>query len=121
MLDCVPPCPVEAPWTLETIEVLRGMGSQYVVVNPGVPPARELVMAADVTCVSETSWAEFKRLRLPARLKSCPAEKMWILVHDVPKREQPGALRHITDLGVGFGWVTSGRLPNPWATLPAQW
>lgn len=120
MFDCVPPTK-QGNWSLKLIDRARDLGASTVAANPGLPPDLKLMAAADVICVGEYSWATFQRWDKPGYLNRAPAEKQWILVHDVPSSEQGRALQRITDQAVGLGWVTAGTLPNPWRVLPEAW
>lgn len=121
MLDCVPVAPSEKLWNVGLIRLLRDLGAGLVIANPGTPPSSELVWEADVTCVAEYDWDAFQSWEPPEALAALPAERLWMLVHNVPPGEQQEALRMISRKGAAHGWATSGSLPNPWATLPARW
>lgn len=121
MLDCVPAQHNHEHWSLQLIDQVRQRGAGFVAVNPGTPPTPELIMSADLTCTGEYSWSTLRQFESPAWLRELPSQRQWMLVHDVPVAEQAEALSEIAERGAGYGWATSGQLPNPWAQLPAQW
>ncbi len=121
MLDCVPSQVRQASWDLAMIDRVREAGAATVVVNPGTPPAPELVLRADVTCVAEQDWSSFRNWQPPDWLHELPARRQWMLLHDVPIEQQGEAMELIGRRGAGLGWVTAGTMPNPWAVLPAVW
>lgn len=121
MLDCVPPGPSQGLWDLGLIARVRALGAHLVVANPGMPPDPRLVWEADLTCVAEFDWATLRSWRPPAWIADMDAGRLWMLVHDVPAREQSEALRRVAELGAGYGWVTSGTIPDPWSVLPERW
>lgn len=121
MLDCVPSVVRQGHWGLEVIDRVRELGAQLVVANPGLAPDPLIVERADVTCVAEYDWSFFQQWEPPALLAQLAPERLWMLVHNVPRTEQDRALELAASLGAGLAWATSGTMPNPWATLPARW
>lgn len=121
MLDCVPSQIHQGHWELGVIEQLRSIGAGTVVANPGTLPDPALIEHADLTCVAEQDWQDFQGWQPPAWLRDHAAERLWMLVHNVPSGEQQRALQLCASRGAGYAWVTSGQLPNPWSTLPETW
>lgn len=121
MLDETPSAARSKSWSLDLIDRLRGDGASMVVANPGTVPVRELVEAADVTCVFEGSWESYRRLRLPRWLRQFPPGRLWHLVHSCPGSCLPSVRRLAARRGAGYAWATSGTLPDPWSVLPEAW
>ncbi|WP_336660868.1 spherulation-specific family 4 protein [Leucobacter sp. USHLN153] len=121
LLDQVPSQLRQRNWQLGTIDRLRELGAETVAANPGVLPDPHLIETADVTCVMENNWLEFLHWQPSPSLLGTDPDRVWMLLHGVPKAEQTTALAVCAERGAGLAWVTAGRLPNPWATLPAGW
>lgn len=48
-----------------------------------------------------------------------PPERQWWLLHSAPKRTHADYWNSFSALGLGFGYVTNDRLPNPWDVYAA--
>lgn len=121
MFDCVPSQRRLRHWNLRIIDKVRKMGASVVAANPGTPPAPELILKADLTCIGEYNWTTFQAWEKPPYLDQLPEDRQWLMVYDVPESEQDRAMELIAKHSVRYGWVTAGALPNPWATLPKSW
>jgi hypothetical protein len=88
------------------------------VLNPGVPPARSYFDVADVIVTFEGSAAAYPAaLRaMPSWLDDVPPDRVAHLVHGADRSQ---ALRAVAGSTAGFLYATSGRMPNPWRSLPA--
>ncbi|MEA5154280.1 spherulation-specific family 4 protein [Raineyella sp.] len=119
MLDRVPPR-ASGRWRLGVIDRLRAAGAVAVVVNPGCPAPADLLHRADVTCVVEEAWPQYRSRPVPPA--GVPPARVWHLVHACPPEQQPAAHALAEAAGAGLCWTTAGRLPNPWRTLQEdQW
>ncbi len=114
MLDRVPPR-ATGRWSLRLIDRLRGAGASTVVANPGCPAPVELLHRADVTCVVEEAWPQYRSR--PASPAHADPARVWHLIHSCPPERQSGARSLAEAGGAGLCWTTAGRLPNPWRTL----
>lgn len=88
----------------------RGLPAEFVVLNPGVVPARGYFDVADVVVTFEGPFAEYRAHEPPDGID--PA-RVAHLVYDAPRSRalEPGA-------SVGYVYFTSGTLPHPWGTVP---
>jgi hypothetical protein len=94
--------------------VARRIGLATVLLNPGVPTDplyRDLGVAI---CTFEGPWPEYQRWSTEGSL---PGDGH--LVHSVPMAALPQARRLLCQRRAGFGLVTDGRPPHPYAGLPA--
>lgn len=121
LLDCVPRELEAGAWSLDVIDRMRDAGIAWVAVNPGTPPARELIERADVTCVREASWADYQSWTLPGWLTELAPEKQWHLIYSCPQEAAMEAADRAAAYGAGNLWVTPGAPPSPWSTLPTDW
>ncbi len=96
---------------------VRASGKR-VVINPGVPPAREYFDLADVVVTFEGPYSAYHEAveRMPDWVRRQPPGRVAHLVYDASR---PQALAAIDNPGeAGYVYVTSGSLPDPWRTLP---
>ncbi len=121
LLDEVPTRERQGHWTLDTITLVRACGADFVAVNPGAPPHPGLILAADVTCVTETYWERYRDWEPDAALRDLPAERQWHLVHSVPPERLACVFAMAAARGAAFAWSTTGRLPDPWSSLPDRY
>ncbi|MBE2319512.1 spherulation-specific family 4 protein [Solirubrobacter sp. CPCC 204708] len=82
----------------------RAAGADFLVLNPGVVPARAYFELADVVVTFEGSYADYRRWHPPAWLDS---ERTAHLVYAAPQAADvpPNA------------YLTTGTLPHPWGTV----
>lgn len=118
-LDEIPSGRTRLNWDLALIDTLRQQGVRRVIANPGTHPDPGLLRRADLTCVSEQNWEVYRATTPRALLRRrASGERLWHIVHDVPQRDWPRALRLAHAAGAGYLWLTDAVLPNPWRTLP---
>ena len=103
--------------------VLRGaqraaIGDTFVVLNPGMVPARGYFALADVVVTFEGPFADYaRRLALePGWLRDMPPAKTAHLVY-AASRDEASSL-FAAPPRAGSLYVTSGSLPNPWGAPP---
>jgi hypothetical protein len=97
---------------------VRASGMRLVVLNPGVVPARGYFDIADIVVTFEGRPGSYGEAleRMPAWLQQIPRERIAHLVYDSSRQEAIEAVEAVDH--VGYIYVTSGSLPNPWRTLP---
>lgn len=95
----------------------RTAGVRFIVVNPGVVPARGYFDVADVVVTYEGPYAGYDdaTARPPAWLDRLPAAATAHLIYGATRDQ---ALQAVAAGRAGHVYATSGELPNPWATLP---
>lgn len=105
----------DAGAALAVVARLRGEGVRVVAGNPGVVPVPEVADGLDVVCEFEGPGHEY--VQRGRSLGGGPGR--WHLVHSCGPGELREAARIAEDTGVGHVFCTDGRLPHPWAGLPA--
>jgi hypothetical protein len=95
---------------------VRSATGGMVVLNPGVVPARAYFGVADVVVTYEGPYRDYEAAvrRMPAWLASVPPERVAHLVYGASAdqtRERPAPR------GAGHVYLSTGDLPNPWATV----
>ncbi len=95
----------------------RAAGVRFIVLNPGVVPARGYFDVADVVVTYEGPYAGYDEAvaHPPAWLGRLPATATAHLIYGATSDQ---ALRAVAANRAGHVYATSGQLPNPWATLP---
>jgi hypothetical protein len=92
--------------------------SGFVVLNPGIVPAREYFSFADVVVTYEGPAADYAEAvrRAPRWLGEVPREHIAHLLYGASRDQALEAV----DLGAraGFLYATEGTLPHPWGTIP---
>jgi hypothetical protein len=96
----------------------RAAGERLVVLNPGTGPERADFDVADVIVTFEGPYARYVDAmeRAPAWVRDLPPERSAVLVYGATADQAAAVVsdtRH-----AGYVYVTSGRLPHPWGTLP---
>lgn len=90
---------------------------RIVAMNPGMVPDPAYVELADVTVTFEGPANKYPEAlaAMPPWLHSVPAHKIAHIMYDAPRDV---ALHWAQQTRAGHFYATSGRLPNPWITLP---
>jgi hypothetical protein len=98
---------------------VRASRKRLVVLNPGVVPARGYFDIADIVVTFEGRSASYAETleQMPPWLQEIPRERIAHLVYGASRAEAIEAVQAVAR--VGYIYVTSGSLPNPWRTLPA--
>jgi Spherulation-specific family 4 len=102
--------------------VRKAQPKALIVGNPGTVCAEEYVSrsAVDVVCLVER--AKDAGADLPAWMKRYNRERFAGLLHCVEGKERMGQqLRELVQKNVGYLYLTSAVLPNPWDRLPEWW
>jgi hypothetical protein len=88
------------------------------VLNPGTVPARGYFDLADVVVTFEGPAADYADAlqRTPDWLRRLPPARIAHLVYAASRQQALAAAK--APLGAGWLYITSGRLPNPWRTVP---
>jgi len=95
------------------VDHARAKGAAFVVLNPGLVPARGYFDIADVVVTFEGPIAAYRTHRPPDDIE---AERSAHLVYGA-SREQ--ALRALSSTPTArYVYLTSGTLPHPWGTVP---
>lgn len=77
--------------------------------------------AIDVACIFARPEG-FATFELPANLRSLPASQFAALAYQVPDAQAMQALlKEAIIKRIGYIFVTNGKSPNPWGSLPAYW
>jgi hypothetical protein len=102
----------------QCVVAVKTAGAPFVVLNPGTTPHPGYVDLANVTVTFEGSWAEYRSLEEPEWTHRYPAKRFCHLVHSLPDKQFPVALREAATRHVGSVFFSDGRGDNPWDRLP---
>jgi hypothetical protein len=91
---------------------------RVVVVNPGVVPARGYFDVADVVVTFEGAYADYAAARASAPDWYAGIDRQRI-AHLIYGASRAQALAAVREVDVGYLYVTSGTLPDPWHALPS--
>jgi len=117
-LDEAPADPQLGYYLAARQHALRGRG-QLVVVNPGLPPSRSYMQAADIVVTFEGAPAAQRTNHALGWMRAYPPERFAHLVYSVPTVSQmTTAVDQALAAHAGNVFVTSENLPNPWSRLP---
>ena len=96
----------------------RAAGATFVVVNPGLVPAREYFDLADVVVTYEGPVSAYRdRLgHQPGWLGEIPPERVAHLVYGASQKQALEALEPAPP--AGYVYLTSGTMPHPWGDVP---
>jgi hypothetical protein len=96
----------------------RGGRDGLVVVNPGMVPAAGYFDLADIVVTYEGPGAGYADTlaRTPDWLRRLPSDRVAHLVYAASRDQALAAAEN--PLAAGWLYVTSGELPDPWATVP---
>ena len=96
----------------EIYRYVKSKGDYKVVLNPGAPPEKELFSLSDLIVIFESDYSNLDNLT-----DSPNREKSACIVTGVPESAWREVLSSLRDK-CSFVYVTSGRKPNPYASLP---
>lgn len=90
--------------------------------NPGAVADQCYAQAADILVMFEGTYASYSTWTAPAwELNANNPSAFWNLVYDTPTQaDMESAIARSKQNDVGYIYVTSDNLPNPWDTLPAS-
>ncbi len=91
----------------------RAVGARFVVLNPGVMPAREYFEIADVIVTFEGPISAYRERR---HADGIAPERTAHLIYGASREQALHALE--PSPSAGYMYVTSGTLPHPWGTVP---
>jgi hypothetical protein len=91
----------------------RAEGAGFVVLNPGVPPARGYFDFADIVVTFEGPIAAYRSRRPP---DGVAPERSAHLVYGASREQALSELS--SDHAARYVYLTSGTLPHPWGTVP---
>jgi hypothetical protein len=101
----------------------RKLPNARIITNPGVP-CDEIFLArriSDLACVFANADG-FDAFELPIALKTYSSSQCAALVYQVADAAaMRAAVKEAIIKGIGYLYVTDGKLPNPWAQLPPYW
>lgn len=90
--------------------------------NPGAVADQCYAQAADILVMFEGTYASYSTWTAPAwELNANNPSEFWNLVYDTPTQaNMESAIARSKQNDVGYIYVTSDDLPNPWDTLPTS-
>jgi hypothetical protein len=91
----------------------RAAGADFVVLNPGLMPAREYFDIADAIVTFEGPISAYRRRR---ETQSVEPGRTAHLIYGASREQALRALEPTPS--AGYVYVTSGTLPHPWGTVP---
>lgn len=117
--DEASPSAAQLPYYDALSRGIHASGERLVVLNPGVVPAGGYFDIADVVVTFEGPYAGYARAvaRMPDWVRRQPPERVAHLVYGASREQALSAIKHPGP--VGYMYVTSGSLPDPWRTVPS--
>jgi hypothetical protein len=113
-------CAVKAYYQSLFDYVKASSATATVVLSPGMRVAECFADVSDVL-VTYNSTADAYAQFTPAGWESAyPPERFWHLIYGASREAMPSAVQLAKQRGVGFVYVTSDGLPNPWDSLPSS-
>jgi hypothetical protein len=91
----------------------RAVGARFIVLNPGVMPAREYFGIADAIVTFEGPISAYRDRR---NADGIAPERTVHLIYGASREQALRALE--PSPSAGYMYVTSGTLPHPWGTVP---
>ena len=91
----------------------RAVGARFIVLNPGVMPAREYFGIADAIVTFEGPISAYRERR---HADDIAPERTVHLIYGASREQALHALK--PSPSAGYMYVTSGTLPHPWGTVP---
>jgi hypothetical protein len=91
----------------------RGAGARFVVLNPGLMPAREYFDIADAIVTFEGPISAYRERRPAGGISP---ERTVHLIYGASREQALRALK--PSPSAGYMYLTSGTLPHPWGTVP---
>jgi len=108
----------KVPHYQELSRYVRASGSDLVVINPGLVPARAYFELADIVVTFEGPYADYARAirEMPAWVREISSEKISHIAYAASSADA----RELDALSTGARYVyaTTGVGPNPWSALP---
>jgi hypothetical protein len=92
-----------------------------VMLNPGTYPERQYMSLGDIVMVYENSYAHFGDLQVPAWVRDYPASRFAFAIYATPGSRLAGAIALSRERHAGYIYVTDGRPPDPYSSLPGYW
>jgi hypothetical protein len=98
---------------------VRSSRGRFVVLNPGVVPARGYFDIADVVVTFEGLHSAYAAAlaHMPDWVREQPPDRVAHLVYGASRDQAMAAVQDVRE--AGYLYVTSGALPDPWRTLPS--
>jgi hypothetical protein len=97
---------------------LRTGGTRFIVLNPGTYPHAGYFRMANQVVTFEGTWAQYHELDVPDWSLRIPASRIAHFVWAVPATWAAQPAEVVRGLHVGTVCLSTGRLPNPWGSLP---
>lgn len=90
--------------------------------NPGTPCAREYASSPDgpALCLFEGDKG-FDTYRTPEWARMLPADRVVILLYDLPTAAMRKRFQEARDQNAGYVYLTDAAGPMPWGKLPSYW
>ncbi len=110
------------PYITEIANRLHALGLQ-VTINPGQPEIdHRLLDKVDHIINFEGPLSTYRTTKFPDWVHNAPDGLLWHLVYDVESEaDMADVIQRARDDGASAVFVTDGRMPNPWDTLPSYW
>lgn len=104
-------------------DYIKAQQPGYLVIgNPGSQIPESYMATADVLTVFENTAANFASYTAPAWAAKYDGKRFAALVHDAPNQAaMSAAVARMGAQNIGYGYVTSDVMPNPWDALPAYY
>jgi len=90
-----------------------------VVLNPGTNADSCFITFSDILVTFEGSFADYKHWSPSGWEAKFPADRFWHIIHSTSQNDLPNALNLARKNHVGWVYITSDVMPNPYDTLPA--
>jgi hypothetical protein len=92
-----------------------------VMLNPGTYPDERYMSVGDVVMVYEDTYPNFVNLQVPSWARYYPAAKFAYAIYATSSSQLTSAIRLSRSRRAGYVYVTDGRKPNPYSSLPSYW
>lgn len=113
--------PAAVAFYVDLRDHVKAKSANYLVIgNPGSQVPQSYMAAADIMVVFENTAAAFASYTAPSWAAGYAGKRFAALVHATPDQAaMAAAVARMGSQNVGYGYVTSDVLPNPWDALPA--
>jgi Spherulation-specific family 4 len=108
----------KVPLYQELSRHVRASGTDTVVINPGLVPARAYFDLADIVVTFEGPFADYARAirEMPAWVQEIPSGKIAHIAYAASSADAREL--DASSTGAGYVYATNGVVPNPWSSLP---
>jgi len=123
-LDLTAPTNAELGYYRALVSYIRGLNpAASIWLNPGTYPAPQYMQLGTVVMVSETSYAGYQSVSVPAWAADYPADRFAISIYGTSKPQLTAVLGLARQRHVGYIFVTdrAGPPADPYGGLPSYW